>query len=373
MQIGFLSGKCVSKQGLFERIQNNATAFAKALLEQVLLQQSAKEFTAGLFTGFGKVLLQDSTTLRLPQVLSSVFPGNHSRGEQKAVARIQSIIDIKAMKFIDFVLGSFTQNDQSASSTVTAFVKKGDLVIRDLGYFVLSTFQELIKAEVYFLSRLRFGVNLYDKNGCALALKDLLKPGKPVDKWVFIGAEKRIWVRLIMLPLPAAKVNEKIRKAKQDRDKRLNHSREYYQWLEYSVYITTVDDNIWAAKDVAKAYRVRWQIEIIFKSWKTGFHLQELLHEGCGNVHRVKVSIYLMLLFICLFMNKIYARYSYAIQKQTNKKISLLKLATFTAQHINEIFLLPQIRLKEIITKYCCYDSRHDRINMTDLYQKFKY
>ena len=373
MQIGLLSGKCVSKQGLFERIQSSATAFAKALLQQVLLQQSAKEFTAALFTRFGKVLLQDSTTLRLPQVLSSVFPGNHSCGEQKAVARIQSIIDIKAMKFIDFVLGSFTQNDQSASSTVTAFVKKGDLVIRDLGYFALSTFQRLIKAEVYFLSRLRYGVNLYDKNGCALSLKSLLKPGKPVDKWVFIGAEKRIWVRLIMLPLPAVQVNEKIRKAKQDRDKRLNHSREYYQWLGYSVYITTVDNTVWTAKDAAKAYRVRWQIEIIFKSWKTGFHLQELLHEGCGNEHRVKVSIYLMLLFMCLFMNKIYIRYSYAIQKQTNKKISLLKLAVFTAQHLMEIFLLPHRRLKELITRHCCYDSRHDRINMTDLYQKFKY
>ena len=373
LQIGLLSGKCVSKQGLFDRIQGSATAFAKALLQQVLLQQSAKTFTAALFTRFGKVLLQDSTTLRLPQVLSSVFLGNHSGGEQKAVARIQSIIDIKAMKFIDFVLGSFTQNDQSASSTITAFVQKGDLVIRDLGYFALSTFQRLIKAEVYFLSRLRYGVNLYDKNGSALSLKDLLKRGKPVDKWVFIGAEKRIWVRLIMLPLPAVQVSEKIRKAKQDRDKRLNHSREYYQWLGYSVYITTVDDTIWTAKDAAKAYRVRWQIEIIFKSWKTGFHLQDILHEGCGNENRVRVSIYLMLLFICLFMNKIYVRYSYAIQKQTNKKISLLKLAIFAAQHLMEIFLLPHLRLKELLTRYCCYEKRSDRINMTDLYQNLKY
>ena len=368
LQIGLLSNKCVSKQGLFDRIHSGAVAFSKELLQKVILQQSTKNFATSLFTSFGKVLLHDSTTLRLPQVLASVFPGNRSGGEQKAVARIQSIIDIKAMKFINFVVGSFTQNDQSASGSVTAFVKKGDLVIRDMGYFVLSTFQSLIRLEVYFLSRLRYDVNLYDKQGLSLLLKDLLRAGKPVDKWVFIGAETRIWVRLIMLPLPAEQVNEKIRKAKKDRDKRLNHSKQYYQWLGYSVYITTVDKDTWTAKEVAKAYRVRWQIEIIFKSWKSGFHLQELLHEGCGNEHRVKVSIYLMLLFICLFMNKIYVRYSYTMKKQTNKKISLIKLAKFIAEHILEIFLVSHARLKEIISRYCCYDSRHDRINMTDLY-----
>lgn len=369
LQIGLLSGKCVSKQGLFDRIHSGTVSFAKELLQAALLKQGTKCFTAALFASFGKVVLQDSTTLHLPQVLAPIFPGNHSRGEQKAVARIQSIIDIKAMKFIDFELGSFTQNDQSASGRIGAFAKKGDLVIRDLGYFALGTFEQLIKAGVYFLSRLRYGVSLYDKKGCILSLKDLLKQGKPVDKWVLMGAEKRVEVRLIMLPLPAAQVSEKIRRAKQDRDKRLNHSREYYHWLGYSVYITTADHNIWTAKDVAKAYRVRWQIETIFKSWKTGFHLQELLHEGYGNEHRVKVSIYLMLLLICLFMNKIYVHYRYTLQKQNNKKISLLKLTTFTAHHIMEIFLLPPIRLKELIIRYCCYDCRHDRINMTDLYQ----
>ena len=197
----------------------------------------------------------------------------------------------------------------------------------------------------------------------------MLKKNKPVDTWVFIGAKKQIWVRLVMLPQPATQAAEKIRKAKQDRDKRLNHSPEYYQWLKYSVYITTVDENVWTTKDVAKAYRVRWQIEIIFKSWKTGFHLQEILHEGSGNEHRVRVSIYLMLLFMCLFMQKIYVRYRHAIEKRNGKKISLLKLATFIGQNILEIFLLSPAKMKELLTHYCCYEKRTDRRNMTDLYQ----
>ena len=369
LQIGLLRGKSVSKQGVFDRLHAGATAFAKQLLEHILVQQSGKDFVSSLFQEFGKVLLQDSTTLRLPQILSKLFPGNHSRGEQKAVARIQSIFDIKAMRFINFSLGAFTQNDQSASGSILALVKKGDLVIRDLGYFSLAVFEKLIKAEVHFLSRLRYGVTITDEQGKLILLKDLLKQKRGMDRWVYIGSEKKVLVRLVMIPVPALQAAEKIRKAKQDRDARLNHNKQYYEWLKYNVYITTVDKGRWAAKEVHQAYKVRWQIEIIFKSWKSGFSLQNILHEGCTNEHRVRVSIFLMLLFMCLFMHKIYVRYKKVIEKNSNKKISLLKLSLYVSHNLKEIIAIPDKFLKEIIVLHCCYDKRSDRINMTDLYQ----
>jgi hypothetical protein len=368
-QIGLLSGESVSKQGVFDRIHSGATAFAKALLQHVLLQQSKSHFATELFSSFGKVLLQDSTTFRLPQILSSIFPGNRSRGEQKAVARIQSIIDIKAIKFLDLVLGAFTQNDQSASGSVLAWVRKGDLVIRDLGYFAIDTFEKFIKAEVHFLSRLKYGVNIYDLQGRPIPLKQLLKQGKRVDRWVLIGHKNQISVRLVMIPLAAQYAAEKIRKAKNDRDRRLNHSKEYYQWLGFSIYITTVEDACWNTAEVAKAYSVRWQIEIIFKSWKSGFYMQHILHEGYTNEDRVKVSIYLLLLFMCLFIQKIYVRYKNNIEKNTDRKISLLKMTVFVCNNINQLFSISSTHLIELIVQHCCYEKRNDRINMTDLYQ----
>ena len=372
LQISLLNGQGVSKQAVFDRLHTYTVAFAQQLLEQVLLQQSGKGFPSGLFKGFGKVLLQDSTTLHLPQVLSALFPGNYSRGAQKAVARIQSIFDIKAMRFIDFSLGAFTQNDQSSSGSIIPLVKKGDLVIRDLGYFSLAVFEKLIKARVHFLSRLRYGVTITDRQGKPVLLKDLLKQKHGVDRWVYIGSEKKVLVRLVMIPVPAAQAAEKIRKAKQDRDARLNHSKEYYQWLMFNVYITTADKDVWTAQQVYKAYRVRWQIEIIFKSWKTGFNLQHILHEGYTSEHRVRVTIFLMLLFICLFMQRIYKRYKNAIQNKSNKKISLLRLSIYIGNNIKEIIAVPDKLLKEIIILHCCYEKRSDRINMTDLYQQNK-
>jgi len=373
LQISMLSGKRVSKQAVFDRIHENAAVFARQLLEQVLLQQSARNFSSTLFKSFKKVLLHDSTTLRLPQVLSSFFPGNHSRGEQKAVARVQSIFDIKAMRFIDFSLRAFTQNDQSASGDIVREISKGDLVIRDLGYFAIAVFERIIKAKAHFISRLKFGVTITDSRGKSILIKDLLKQSRGVDKWVYIGKEKKVWVRLVMIPLPQAQVAEKIRKAKQDRDARISHSKEYYQWLKFNIYVTTVDKDVWTAKQVNQAYKVRWQIEIIFKSWKTGFNLQHVLHEGCTNEHRVRVNIFLILLFMCLLLQKIYLRYKQTIEITAKKYISILRLSMYASRNIKEIISLPDKLLKEIIILHCCYDKRSDRINMTDLYNNDKY
>ena len=369
LQISLLSGKTVSKQGVFDRLHSKTVTFARQLLEHVLVQQSGKDFNSGLFSYFGKVLLQDSTTLRLPQVLSGIFPGNHSRGEQKAVARIQSVFSLKAMKFIKFSLGAFTQNDQGASGEILPLVKKGDLVIRDLGYFSLAVFEKLISAKVHILSRLRYGVTISDGQGNLILLKELLKQKRGVDRWVYIGKKTKVRVRLVMLPVPPQQAAEKIRKAKQDRDARLNHNKEYYDWLKFSVYITTADREVWTAAEVYKAYKVRWQIEVTFKSWKSGFNLQHILHEGCSNENRVRVSILLMLLFICLFMHKIYVQYKKAIETGTSKRISLLKLSLYVSNNIKEIMILPDKLLKELIGLHCCYDRRSDRINLTDLYQ----
>lgn len=372
LQIGSLTGMPVSKQGVFDRLGAEATDFARQLVEKVLLRQSSTCFASNLFALFDRVLLQDSTTLRLPKVLSTIFPGNRCRGKQKAVARIQAVLDIKSMKFMDFSLAAFTNNDQSASGAIMNWVRKGDLVIRDMGYSSLAVFGEMIQANVHFLSRFRFGITMTDMRGRAVLLKDLLKQKRIVDRWVYIGGKAKVQVRLIMIPLPAKQVAERVRKAKNDRDKRLNHTSDYYKWLGYNVYITNVGKDIWTPIQVKEAYRVRWQIEIIFKSWKTGFHLQDNLHDGCTNEHRVRTCIFLMLLFICLFMQKIYVRYKDKIEAESNKKISLLKLSMYMCKNFKEIMTLPDKVLEEIIGLHCCYEKRQDRTNMTNLYQNLK-
>lgn len=371
MEIGLLVGKAVSKQAVFERLQQGAVNLGQSLLQEAL-RKSLSPTPQGLFKAFGKVVVQDSTHLSLPQSLAHFFPGPSTKGVQKATAKIQTALNIKTMQFIDFKLGSFTQNDQSNSTAILSSLQERDLLIRDLGYFVIEAFEQMVSKGIYFLSRLRYGINLYDRQANRLDMKKIVRRKKQVDMLVYMGEKKKVPVRLIMIPLPAERVAERIRKAKQDRDRRLNHCKAYYDYLHFSVYITTIEENIWTAQQIAKAYNIRWQIEIIFKSWKTGLNLQSILHEKCTNIYRVQTSIYLLLLFIVLCMNKIYLPYKQSLEKQYYKQLSLLKLIQFIAQNIMEIIGHCSIMYQKLLPQHCCYDKRKDRCNMADLVNQFK-
>ena len=365
--IGTITGKEVSKQALFKRMNEHTVTFGCQLLERVLTLRLKQLKQARLFRLFNRVLLADSTTLSLPQSLAKEFPGNVSGGVQKAVARLQCTLDLRAMQWLQLSLDAFTDNDQGASGKVVPLLRKGDLLLRDLGYFVLKVLREIIGSKAFFISRLRYGLNWYDpKTGRLMNWKEVLPPKRRrvVDKTIVIGKKERLVVRVILIPLPQQQAEARIRKAKKDRDKRLNHGQDYYHWLSYNVFITNVDKDTLSAGEVAEVYGVRWLIELLFKAWKSGGHLQTMLHRGCTNVYRVKTTIYLLLVFYCLIIQHIYVRQLRSIEKSTAKLLSLIKLLAFVCNNLLKIISASPAKLKEILIRYCCYEQRHDRVNI---------
>lgn len=373
-QISVLCGKVVSKQSVFDRLTDHTVVFSRQLLESKLKQWYEPPVVSTLFKAFKNVFLHDSTTLALPDKLAKVFPGNYSKGKYKAVARIQAVYNLSQNTFAHFELASFCDNDQGASGLILGHIGKGDLVIRDLGYFVLDVFEQIKERGAHFLTRKHYGVNLYDINsGQKIDLCSLLKKRTYVDTEVSLGKANRINVRLVAVPLSENIVAERKRKAKNDRDKRLNHSKEYYELLGYAIYLTTIDQSVWSPEDIVKAYRLRWRIEIIFKSWKSHFNIQRLIHRQCNNKIIIESMIYMMLIFITLFQTVWYTYFEKRIYNKYKKYISLLKLAKFITKNI-EMILIRSIELLELekyIEKYCTYESRKGRINSAEQYYSY--
>lgn len=200
-QTGKLSKRKVSKQALCKKINAKAAEFCKELLQEAVSKKGEALKGSLIFKNFGKVILQDSTNFKLPDCLATIFPGNRTNGKQKAVARIQTMLDLKTMQFLNFSLSGFTRNDQAASADIIPLCSKGDLIIRDLGYFALATFKEVGDNGVHFLSRLRFGVKIYELDGTEIELKSLFNCKEKIDRQVLIG-KKKLPVRLVMLPVP---------------------------------------------------------------------------------------------------------------------------------------------------------------------------
>jgi hypothetical protein len=193
----------------------------------------------------------------LPIHLASHFPGPTNQTRKKLAAlRIQTVYDLVSENFPYFKLSGFRRIDQAASGDILAVAKPGDLVLRDLGYFSIPVFKCMRDSGIHFLSRLPYGVVIIDP--VSLKRIDLLaelKRKRRLDQQVLIGAKDRLPVRLVASPLPEQVVNQRRRKAKNNRNKHSNPSKRHLELLAWNILVTSVSDSIWTSDTVEKVYR----------------------------------------------------------------------------------------------------------------------
>lgn len=371
VSISGLTGTLVSKQAIFKRMEPAWTATVKALVALVVSAQGGIHQDEAIFKGFGAVWLQDSSSFHLPDILFEKFKGNVSKGKQKSVAKLNLVVNLLTGLCPVMRLDSFTVNEQYLSDSILGIARGGDLVIRDLGYFVLDVFSKLAKARVFYLSRLKHGIFLFSITGEAICLPKLLSGKNMLDIWVLCGSKERLPVRLVAIKLDEQQTAERIRKAKNDRDKRLNHSNEYYFLLGYVIFITNVNQDTWQTAQVAQAYRCRWNVEILFKSWKSGLKASRLIPLARTNKDRVESYLYMMMLYLSWFHLMIFVPLRWAVYKDTGKHLSIIKAASWAANNISWFFIGCSQTIERQIKYYCTYDKRKGRQNAMEKMDSF--
>jgi len=366
-----LLGVNVSKQAVSERFNRYAVGFIKQVLFAIVGNISGlhAENKLGAFKSFNHVFLTDSTNVKLPPHLADAYPGSKNQsGKKNAGLKIQATFDIVRERLVDFGISAFTRTDQTASKDILDLVQPNDLIIRDLGYFVLPVFEKISKIEAFFLSRFKLNVAIYcPKSGKRLNLLALLKKQPSLDINVLIGSEQRLPVRLVAIPVPKDIANERRRKAKNNRDRRCNPSKETLKLLGWQLFVTNVSRNVWSPLTICKIYAIRWRIEIIFKVWKSHLSLASI-PEGPEN--QLDIYIYSQLLNAAIFHAFFDHLNRYMIAKH-DRYISILKVAPLFDQILNAMFLLGECTdaarfehfLEKLLLRHCCYEKRKKRIN----------
>lgn len=154
-KIGLLSHYVISKQAVHKRINAALVKFLSEILSIVIIQSSSlknrPKFNEKLFENFNRVLLQDSTSIKIDPKLADVFPGAQNQARKRnATLKIQAVIDILTEKFTCFNITPFTKNDQSVSKDILDIAQPYDLIIRDLGYFSVPVFKEMDSKNIFF-------------------------------------------------------------------------------------------------------------------------------------------------------------------------------------------------------------------------------
>lgn len=375
--IGLIQDCFVSKQALHKRLCAEHS-LGQQLLEKVLQHPLSKPLQIakdkGLFKSFTNVLIEDSTCISLPTTLAKLFPGSHNRFGESATARIQLRMSLLDEQYSHIELHSFRYNDAKYAKQIVPSLKKADLVIRDLGYWSLAVFKQIADKGAFFLSRYRYGTSLMDQNGTPIALakrlKKALKEGKTiVDMPILIGQKAQLPVRFVAIKVPQNIALQRKRAAKKNRDRRLKHKQDYYDLLDWTLFITNVEVNTWDSKSILQAYRLRWRIEMIFKCWKSKLKFDQLFHKKQSfNPNGGQLIVYLALATLALFYAPWYNYFAVKVYEQTHKFVSPFKFADFVKEHFWEL-LLPKTKWKELVpwvAYYCTYENR-TRQNHFDL------
>ena len=354
----------VTPEAVQQRMNDRGVAFLRDLLQTAFAKLHTGDTVCedGLFAPFGGVHIADSTGFGLPESLHAEFPGAGGSGS-KAGAKIQLVGDYKSQTFAHFALTPWTVPDNTYVEAVVELARPHALFLFDLGYFKLAAFATIVAAQGYFLSRLYPPTTLGEVIGGRTQALDLARSlahetRAVLEKSVVLGARERIAARLIAVRMPEAIVNERRRQARAVAKKRgYTPSQAPLTRLAWNLFITTVPATVWPSQTVGIAYSLRWQVELVFKSWKSHLHLATLT---TTTKNSTLCYLYGQMLLIVL-TSALGSPLRLAVWQQHQRELSLLKLARhFQAgaeQWLQAVFQSP-LQLSAFLSRACAAAER---------------
>jgi len=277
-----LAGYCadlgvdISAQGLDQRINARTVDFFEVMLSQAIDQfKNSLPLPLPILQQFSAINLVDSTTVSLPETMVAEYPGCGGDGPVASL-KVQLNFEFLGGNLTHIVFRPGKEPDQAFEDALD-WVQSGSLNIRDLGYFSLDNLQT-IASRAYYISRFLFGTGLFSATtGQSLDLPQLLKqqPRRSFEMEVRLGVKHQLPSRLIAIPLPQEVADRRRQRAKENaRRKGRTPSAAYLSTLEWLLFVTNVPEPMLSIEQVALLYRVRWQIELVFKLWKSYGSLQ---------------------------------------------------------------------------------------------------
>lgn len=283
----------ISASALAQRINTkSAIKFTLASFEKVLSitrEKMIKQHASieNVLKHFKNIYIQDSTVFEVNKKLARFFPGTKRGGKKGATScksqiKIDLVHNLATGQIAKAEIYEGKRPDQALSGTIESMVKAGDLTIRDLGYFNIQSFSNIDKIGGYFLSRFPSHLKVYlnEKDAEPVNLATYLNRNyaglAAIDLTVWIS-ETRLKVRLIAYRAPKEVVIERRRKARKSaKEKGRTLSQEKLSLMDFSLFVTNIPESIISVEVIGTIYRLRWEIELIFKQCKSDLKIDVL-------------------------------------------------------------------------------------------------
>jgi len=274
-QTGALSGLQITAQGLEQKFSERSAKFMQVMLEQAVKQMITTSLGKDieLLNRFERIRIQDGSVISLPDECVVLWQGVRPKNEKGCSAvKLHVSLEYKSGQVSGPALANGREHDQLEKDAQAG------------GFWVI---------------RYKNDVILYENNQELHLVSFLKKQRKTlVDLPVQVGQTRYLPCRLIAIQVDEQTAAERIRKLREDaRKNKKSLSAERLALAHWTIMLTNAPQNLLAPLEVYTLLRLRWQIELLFRLWKTYSQVDESESE---NPWRILTEIYAKLMAVLI-------------------------------------------------------------------------
>jgi Transposase DDE domain len=241
---------------------------------------------------FNGVYLRDASSVSLPGHLAGLFPGRTGRGGRPAAA-------LKLVLEMELSTGLFTEaevlaglDNEKAALIAAKPLPEGALLLEDMGFLCADRLQEYMRQGVYFLTRVPAWTAFFEEEarGRGCRRLDVVRwlrraPGWHLERPVYVFHKEKLALRLLAVRVPGEVAEQRRQRARQEAKRRGRPvSRKRLELCEWNVLVTNAPPEKLSAAEGWEVRRVRWQIELVFRVFKSEGGLERTQARGRDRV-----------------------------------------------------------------------------------------
>ena len=335
-----------SKTSIFNCFNQTLVAFLKLVLTEALKQKKGsydQTIKPKNDTPYQRVLVEDSTQLSFHVNLHEAFPAHGNQHGETAGKKINLTIDLFTHQTLRYDFALATDQDRELGKATLDIIQPNDLLMRDMGYFDVPSFQIVESKKAYWLTRVPANTHIYvpaqaHEQGKEMEpdrrlesyLQSLPSEQIEVDIKIELTKEHRHSCRLVAKRAKQALADKRKRDLIQRYKKKGKQpTKEQLTLCEWHILATNLPKEKVGIDEIIRLYRHRWRIETLFKSFKQSSNWREAVKHN-SSADYVEAMTLIGLLQAILTMRC----YRLAMLSCDKLRLSMQKLASMVIEKL---------------------------------------
>ncbi len=271
-------GVSITGQGIADRFSpQSAACLAQVLAAAIQQTITATPTDLAILNRFAGVVGIDGSVIGLPAALAVRFPGGANQQSSQAALKSGVGVDLVTGRLDGPHLMAARPHDRLLPIQDQP-VAPGGLRLADLGFFDLTVLAALTTQRAYWLTRVQIGTVVLDGAGQRLDLVTLPRQEckRTRDLPILLGVKERLPCRLLAERVPKAVADDR-RQRLRDEGRRRGQtvSPRGLALADWTIRVTNVPPARLTVAEARVVGRVRWQIALLFKLWKSHGKIDE--------------------------------------------------------------------------------------------------